>query len=247
MPANKDWKRLVRARMQETGESYTTARMMLLRKPPPRRTGGAPPSASPAKPKTARAPRASAIAAIDYGALAGISDTAVAAKTGCGWERWVKALDHKQAHTWPHSRIAEFVHEKYKIPGWWAQMVTVGYERIKGLRAVGQRRSGDYEASRSKTFAVPLPRLYAAFAVDKQRRRWLGDVGLTVRKATRDRSLRITWSDGSPVELMFFGKGPGKSQVQVQHRKLKDRAALEKAKDFWGERFAALAEEIARS
>jgi hypothetical protein len=26
----------------------------------------------------------------------------------------------------------------YKIPGWWAQTVTVGYERIKGLRAVGE-------------------------------------------------------------------------------------------------------------
>ena len=51
--------------------------------------------------------------------------------------------------------------EKYKVPGWWAQTVTVGYERIKGLRAVGQRRDGTFEANKSRTFAVPLARLYA--------------------------------------------------------------------------------------
>jgi len=82
----------------------------------------------------------------------------VKASTGCTWERWVKALDRVAAHTWPHRRIARYVHEKYKIPGWWAQTVTVGYERIKGLRAIGQRRDGAFEATKSKVFAVTLGR-----------------------------------------------------------------------------------------
>jgi hypothetical protein len=55
------------------------------------------------------------------------------------------------------------VREKYKIPGWWSQTVAVGYERIKGLRAIGQRMDGSFEASKSRTFAVPLARLYGAF------------------------------------------------------------------------------------
>jgi hypothetical protein len=33
MPINKDFKKLVRARMSKTGESYTAARAQLLRKP----------------------------------------------------------------------------------------------------------------------------------------------------------------------------------------------------------------------
>ncbi len=115
MPTNKDFKRLVRARMQKTGESYTAARARLLTK-------------QQVTPKQARTP--------DYARLAGMmSDAALKAKTGCPWERWVRALDRVQAHTWPHRRIAEYVHEKYKVPGWWSQTVTVGYERIKGLRA----------------------------------------------------------------------------------------------------------------
>ncbi len=79
---------------------------------------------------------------IDYPELAGRSDATIKASTGCTWARWVKALDHAKAHIWPHRDIAKHVHEKYKVTGWWAQTVTVGYERIKGLRAVGQRRDG---------------------------------------------------------------------------------------------------------
>ena len=43
------------------------------------------------------------------------SDAALKAKTGCTWERWGKALDRVQAHTWPHRRIAGYVHEKVQI------------------------------------------------------------------------------------------------------------------------------------
>ena len=45
------------------------------------------------------------------------------------------------------SYIAEYVHTKYKVADWWTQTVTVGYERIKGLRARGQP-----DAARMKTF-----------------------------------------------------------------------------------------------
>jgi hypothetical protein len=124
MPTNKDFKRLVRGRMQKTGEAYTTARAHLLER----------------KPAAAARPKASRPVPADYAKLAGRSDAVLKAKTGCTWERWVKALDHARAYTWPHREIATYVHEKYKIPGWWAQSVTVGYERIKGLRAVGPRR-----------------------------------------------------------------------------------------------------------
>jgi len=224
MPANKDFKRLVRGRMQKTGESYTAARSHLLEH----------------KPAAAAAP-----AVVDYAKLAGKSDAILKERTGCTWERWVKALDHKQAHTWPHREIAKYVHEKYKIPGWWAQTVTVGYERIKGLRAIGQRRDGSFEASKSKTFPVPLARLYGAFHDARTRARWLPGVDLTVRTATRDKSLRITWPDRTSVEVGFIRKGADRSQVAVQHGKLADRAAVTRIKQYWAERLSALEEVLA--
>jgi hypothetical protein len=228
MPANKDFKRLVRGRMQKTGESYTTARAHLLKQKP----AAAVPAA--AGSSTARP------AAVDYAKLAGRSDAIIKERTGCTWERWVKALDHAQAYTWTHREIAKHVHEKYKVPGWWAQGVTVGYERIKGLRAVGQRRDGSFEATKSRTFSVPLVRLYRAFHDARTRARWLPGVDLTVRTATRGKSMRITWPDRTSVAVGFASRGAGKSQVAVQHEKLADRAAAARMKVYWAERFDAL-------
>ncbi len=222
MPNNKDLKRLVRARMTRTGEAYTTARARLLARKQPITT-----------------PRPDA-AAPDYAKLAGMSDAAIAAKTGCGWERWVRALDRAGAHEWPHRAIAAYVGKTYKIPGWWTQMVTTGYERIKGLRDIGQRRDGGYEASKSKVFPVPVGRLYRAFHDVRNRRRWLPDVKLAVRTATRDKTMRVTWPDGTSVEVYFASKGAGKSQVAVQHGKLPDRAAVDRMKAYWAQRLGAL-------
>jgi hypothetical protein len=137
--------------MRKTGESYTAARAHFIQQKPV----AAPPPAT------------------DYAKLAGRSDATLKQNTGCTWERWVKALDHVEAYTWTHREIARHVQEKYQVDGWWAQTVTVGYERIKGLRAIGQRRSGAFEASKSKTFPVPLSRLYRAFRDPRTRARWL--------------------------------------------------------------------------
>jgi len=219
MPIHKDLKRLVRARMQKTGESYTTARVQLLaRKHTPASTP------------------------VDYAKLAGLSDTVVKAKTGCTWDRWVRALDRVEAYGWPHREIAAYVHQKYKVSSWWTQMVTVGYERIKGLRAIGQRRDGAFEATKSKTFAVPLARLYRAFSDPRTRGRWLGGVDLKIRTAIRDKSMRITWPDRTSVELHFTRKGRAKSQVHVQHRTLPDKPAAVRMKAFWAGRLTALEE-----
>jgi hypothetical protein len=226
MPANKDFKRLVRGRMQKTGESYTAARAHLL-------------TQKPAVPAAARS-SAARPAAVDYAKLAGRSDAIIKERTGCTWERWVKALDYAQAYTWTHREIARHVYEKYKVPGWWAQAVTVGYERIKGLRAVGQRRDGSFEATKSRTFSVPLVRLYRAFHDARTRAQWLPGVDLTVRTATRGKSMRITWPDRTSVAVGFASRGAGKSQVAVQHEKLADRAAAARMRQYWAERFDVL-------
>lgn len=231
MPANKDFKRLVRGRMRKTGESYTAARAHLLDRTPlpsPRATRSEPPRP------------------IDYARLAGMTDAAIKAKTGCTWERWVWALDRVHAHEWPHRDIAEYVHTKYEVPGWWSQTVTVGYERIKGLRVIGQRRSGTFEASKSKVFPVPVTRLYGAWRNARTRARWLPDVALTIRTATRNRSMRITWPDRTTVALWFTAKGPGKSQVAVGHLQLPSREAATRLKAFWTERLGALADALQR-
>ena len=222
MPSDKDFKRLVRGRMQKTGESYTAARAILRKKPAARS-----PADQPAPP--------------DYAALAGMSDAAVAAKTGRTWAGWVEALDGEGAQQWPHRRIAECVHEQFRIGDWWGQTVAVGYERIKGLREIGQRRDGTYEASRSRTFPVPVDKVYRALTVARIRNRWLPGIKLTIRKATPYKSVRITWEDETSVEVGLMPKGEARSAVQVTHQKLATKEDIARRKAYWGERLEALA------
>jgi hypothetical protein len=164
----------------------------------------------------------------------GISSDAVKAKTGRGWNEWIAALDRAGANKWPHKQIAEFVHTEFGIPGWWSQMVTVGYEQAKGLREKHQTSRG-YQASASKTIAVPIAKLYKAWSDPRLRGKWLiGAKSMAIRKATPNKAMRITWTDGkTSVEVGFYAKGAAKSQVAVQHSKLASAKDVEFFKKCW--------------
>ena len=224
MPASKDLKRIVRARMKKTGESYTTARTRVLSK--------ARPKEPPAR-------------IVDPAALAGMSDDKVAAKTGRTWKQWVRVLDSDGAADMPHRDIAALLHRKHDVPDWWAQTVTVGYERIKGLRDRGQRRGGGYEAGKTRTFGVPVKALYDAWANEAARRTWLGRDDVRVRTATSPKGMRLQWPDGTVVIVAFSPKGRSKSMAVVTHTKLADRSSLEHAKRYWAARLDALGSALA--
>jgi hypothetical protein len=231
MPRQKDLKRLVRARMKKTGEAYTTARSQILKKPRSRPTARLTAALSAAPKK-------------DYAALAGMSDASIKAKTGCNWQKWVKSLDYYGAEKMSHAEIAEVV-KKYKVGDWWTQTVTVGYERIKGLRARGQRRDGSYEATKSRTFDVPVTKLFDAWADKAVRDRWLNGTTVKVRTATAPKSIRLELADGGILAVGFTPKGKGKSAVAVSQAKLADRETAERLKAYWAERLDALGEVLA--
>ena len=240
MPLNKDLKRLVRARMRKTGEGYTAARAHIIRKPKVTAVPNA------ADNSVARAKQNLATKLSDYAAVAGMSDEKLKAKTGCTWERWVYALDRRGAERMSHRDIATLVNEKYKVDGWWSQTVTVGYERIKGLRARGQRRDGTYEATKSRTFNVPVTILFDAWADARVRRRWLNGASFRVRTATAPKSLRLDWADRGIIAVGFAAKGKSRSSVAVQHTKLPDRKAADNLKQYWSDRLDALGDVLSK-
>ena len=68
----------------------------------------------------------------------------------------------------------------------------------------------------------------------------MGDATMRVRTQTPDTSLRATWHDGTPLDVYFWKKGAGRSQVQLQHRELPSRAAADCVRRDWTERLTAL-------
>ena len=162
-----------------------------------------------------------------------IGDDTVKAKTGKLWQEWFKILDKARAKEMNHKEIFSFLHNQFVVSAWWSRMITVAYESARGLREKHQQPEG-YEISCSKTIAVPIGVLYEYFYDTKRRGMWLGKKKITIRKATKDKSMRVTWSDRKTnLDVNFYEKGNNKSQIAVQHSNLTDLKTAEKMKTYW--------------
>jgi uncharacterized protein YndB with AHSA1/START domain len=170
-----------------------------------------------------------------------VSAEALMRATGRTRAEWFGLLDAWGGAERAHKEIALWLSDTHGVDGWWAQSITVDYEQARGLRAPGQRRGAGFEANASKTIAVPVARLFAAFHDPKLRRGWLPDADLRERTSQTGRSARFDWEDGATrVIVAFESKGADKSQVAVTHERLPDAAAAAAKKAYWRERLAGL-------
>ncbi len=220
MTRQKSFKRLVRARMDKTGESYTAARAILLAADEP--VGEAPPLAT--------------------------SDARIRERTGRGWEEWFEVLDGWGAAELAHREIARRVAAELGIDplAWNAQAITSSFERARGLRVVGERADG-FSVTVQRTATVPVETLFDAWADASTRASWLPEDLLRERTATRPRSARFDWDGGpSRVHVTFLAKGEASSTVALEHARLADAGEAERLKAFWRERLTALAAQLAQ-
>lgn len=223
MTVHKSFKRLVRTRMDKTGESYTAARAALLaahhdepERDDLRAPAGAPPLAT--------------------------SDAEIRRRTGRGWEEWFDRLDEWGAAMRSHREIARWIADQQGIDplAWNAQAVAGSYERARGLRAVGEHPDG-FRISVTRTVSVPVQQLYDAWADEALLGRWLLDGQLRLRTASAPRSARFDWGDGATrVHVVFDEKSPTKSTVSLEHVRLADAEEAEATKAQWRERLDAL-------
>jgi len=129
----RSFKRLVRARMEKTGESYTAARSMLLEADTP--TPVLATSDAAIRERTGRGWEEWFDRLDEWGAA----------------ER-----SHREIARWVASELGVVPLE------WGAQSITMSYERARGGRAVGQHADG-FAVTASKTVAVAVEALYDAF------------------------------------------------------------------------------------
>jgi uncharacterized protein YndB with AHSA1/START domain len=172
-----------------------------------------------------------------------MSDEAVESKTGKNWSRWFKHLDAAGGKKMTHQEIAAYLSDKHGVRPWWTQMIAVTYEQARGLRDKHQKPEG-FEISVSRTIDAPIGKAYKAWTDEKTRKQWL-PANLAIRKATPNKSLRITWEDGkTSVAAAFLPKASNKCQVVAQHGKLPDAKDAAKMKSFWGKALDGLRELI---
>jgi hypothetical protein len=220
MTEDKARKRSIRTRMAKTGESYTAARSHVV------------------KSKGEPSPEPS----VDLGK----SDESIKRGSGKTWDEWFAMLDSWGAKEHTHTEIARYVNEEHDVSGWWAQTVTVGYERGRGMRRPHERRDGFYVGV-SKTLPIGVKKLFEEFTDTRKRNRWLEPGTLRTRTSQPGKSARFDFGDGeSRVHVYFLSKGSSKATVHVDHERLSDEGAVEEMRAFWKERLAELAKRAAR-
>jgi hypothetical protein len=200
--------------MAKTGESYTAARRHVV------------------KPKED-------LRAVDLGQ----TDAQVRQNTGKGWQEWFRILDAWGAKERKHGDIVRYLLEEQGVSGWWAQSITVGYERSRGRRVKYQTAAGFFQVSVSKTFPIGVGKLFSSFAEAPRRNKWLERGTLKVRTTLKNRSVRFDFRDGtSRVVAYFEPKERNKTTVTVQHERLPDAGAVEDMRAVWKERLGTLAD-----
>ena len=242
-------KKVIRARAAKTGERYTTARRHVLAGI----TVEAPAAPEPSAPAATERPAPRAV-------KGGVSEARVREVTGHGLDHWFKVLDRFGAVQKGHTAAARHLAADHRIPGWYAQGITVAYERARGVRAVNQRCDGEYEVSVSKVLTAGTSDVVRALSDKTWRRRWtkavepqlvqaLGDSldspaskGVVVRPDGQGR-YRYTW-DGTIVQLYLYPKPGGKISLVVTNSKLADTATVEARRGQWRTALTELASAV---
>lgn len=176
------------------------------------------------------------------------SDAAVSKSTGKNWDEWRTLLDGWGAPEKSHTEIAKYLVEDHSIDGWWAQGITVGYERLIGRRETGQRNDGSFSASVSKTINASAEEVHAALADEAQRSQWLEDGVVNFRTASTPKSVRFDDLEAGIIIAAFLtAKGDDKTSLQIQAEKLPSKEAGEEWKSAWKPRLAKLTEFLSRN
>lgn len=242
-------KQTIRARAAKTGERYTTARRHVLENLQVVPSGDSTPAPAPAP---------AAPTARGQGKPP-VSDAKIAAKTGFGYDHWFGVLDRFDALKKGHGAAARHLHESHGVDSWYAQGITVGYERARGVRGVNQRTDGEFEVSVSKVVPGTTVSVVKALTNARQRRRLkVSDEGLmraldaaagasapkgfVVRPDGLGR-LRYKWGN-TTVQFYLVPKPGSKVSVVVTNMKLASREMVEQRRLAWREMLNSLAESL---
>jgi hypothetical protein len=227
MTKQESFKRRVRARMEKTGERYAAARQALIEQ-----ADG--PNNGPGVRTWISQPET--------------SDDAVAAATGRGWDQWIDVIERWDGDGDDHAAVARYLEAEHGLHGWWAQTVTVGFERITGRRLPHQKADGTFAVSKSATVDLAADRLRSMLLDDTDRAELFPGHRTERRSKPTSKSIRIGFESGvAVIGLTSVGDGGGtgdqaRTKVTVQHEKLPDLDAVDRWREYWEQWMEAVIE-----
>ncbi len=248
MTQEKKLKRAIRARSLKTGESYTAARRHILASQGRQRAEATRPTETP-QPAAEAAPSAAAARPDVRAAQRVVSDAAVVEKTGHGLQYWFGVLDRFGMPEKGYSASARHLHREHEVPPWYAQAITLAYQRAHGLRAANQAFDGRFQVSISRVVQASVEEVVEAIGSRRRRAVWLkpADRELAAalngaftgpkpqrvkRKDSLNAQLPFRWGK-SKVEIYITGKPKGGASVVASHTNLEGTAEVETRRSQW--------------
>ena len=162
-----------------------------------------------------------------------VDDAAVRSATGRGWDEWCDIIDAWPGSAEGHTAVARHLADTYdEVTDWWAQGITVGWERITGRRLRGQMSDGTFSANKSKTLLTDATGLRAMLLDDAARPDLFPGVDTELRSAPSAKAIRIAVGPGV-AQLSVEDKGDGRAKISIQHNKLPEASDVATWKSYW--------------
>jgi len=215
MTRQETFKRRIRQRMEKTGERYGAARRVLIEQSG---KGGRTWVSEPE-----------------------MADDTLREATGRGWDEWCDIIDAWPGHVDGHTAIATYLHDEQDVPGWWAQTVTVGYERITGLRLPHQQPDGTFSAGKSRTVMVDAGLIRGMLLDAGDRADLFPGLETELRSRATSKVLRIGIGPGT-AQIALDPQDDGRVKITIAHDKLPTADAVEKWKGYWSDWLEAVDE-----
>jgi uncharacterized protein YndB with AHSA1/START domain len=192
-----------------------------------------------------------------------ITEQAVLKATGWTWDEWFALLDKEGAQELDHKGITKVLREEGQLKsGWWQQMVTVEYERARGLRKMGETAKG-FEVTIRRTFEVSPKRAWDVLMKPIGQKAWLevmkplkfvkgeayettdGTTG-EIRTVRPGSHVRLTWrpmgwTEASTLQVSVINTARV-AVIVFQHEQLPSQRDRENVRKHWGGVLDALGE-----
>lgn len=176
-----------------------------------------------------------------------ISDDAVIAATGQGWDDWVSFLTKKTKAHATHKDIVAILNAE-KISPWWAQTLAGHFER----EALGREKHAmpdGYQASASKTINAGAMAIFESFSGGEAGWFPSGRIEASTINPPADlkdgqllSALRGDWtgSAGGKIAVYLTRKTDCKSIITINHSQIADSKTCETLKTAWRSALAEL-------
>lgn len=161
-----------------------------------------------------------------------MTDEAVLAATGRGWDAWCDVLDAWPGDAGDHGAIVDHLQAAHGVPGWWAQTVAVGYERITGRRLPFQRADGTFSAGKTRTVTADSEALRRMLLDDRGRSDLFPGLDTELRSRPTSKNVRLGIGPGT-AEIAMDARAGGRVTVTVAHERLPSPDDVDRWKAYW--------------